>query len=428
MELKIILSSVVAEMSRGAAMFTCFSVFLIVALVIIVASGLHRVPIGARGVVISMGRRTGQVRDEGMTWLLPFLSHLENIYVRERQIDIPEAEYYTGDRARIAFKTTLRVTVSDPAALFAQGPGTYTPFTRDAVSGVTAGAEEEHVALRRLVQNSIRESVQSLTIQDVMFGGQVHGTLQDRIRERLGHTTGRWGLGVVDVWLVDVEAESQDLRRAVQSEVQEAMDGRGQVAAQQAEISKGALFSKIAYEVADDVRARLGKEISTEEVMHFLVGFYQNERALDVALKSAGGSNDLMQMFYLQHLGIPVPQPRVLAALPMQSPMNALPQTGYHQAVSSDGSWIVGREGDIFLEWDGVSRHHARIDVSGGQMSVTDLGSTNGSYVNGRQLVPNVASPVNPGDSILFGKNVSVTYEQLIAATQSRQIRPAQDG
>lgn len=420
-----VITSAVAAMSNQATFLTCFFVFLFLGLIVVFTSGFRRVPIGARGVLISMGRRTGQVREEGITWLLPFLARLENIYVRERQINIPQAEYYTGDRVRIVFKTTLRVTVSDPSALFDQGPGTYAPFTHDGVTGASAGAEEEHVALRRLVQNSIRESVRSLTIHDVMFGGQAHGTLQDRIRERLAHTAARWGLSVVDVWLVDVEAENEDLRRAVQSEVQHTMDGQGQLAAKKAEIAKGALFSKVAAEIADDVRGRLGKNITSEEVMQFLVGFYQNERALDVALKSAGGNNDLMQMFYLQHLGIPLPQPRVSSPLSPSQPTNAIPRTASQATAPGDGSWIVGREGDILLDWDGVSRHHARVDVSGSQMSIMDLGSTNGSYVNGRQLVPNVACAVNPGDTVWFGKNISVTYDDIVAATQGRRIQPA---
>lgn len=49
-----------------------------------------------------------------------------------------------------------------------------------------------------------------------------------------------------------------------------------------------------------------------------------------------------------------------------------------------DGSYTVGRDphSDIFLNDVTVSRDHARIDVIGGQVSVSDEGSLNGTYVN----------------------------------------------
>jgi len=396
----------------------------LVALVLLVAvafflKGLTQVPVGAVGVVIRWGRRTGEIRPEGWVWLVPFINQPRTIYVRERQIDIPQAEYYTSDRVRIAFKTTLRVSVSDPAALFDQGPGTYTPFTRD------SGEEEGHVAFRGLVQNSIRESVRSLSIREVMFGGS-HGMLRDRILQELAQTARRWGLSVVEVWLTEVEAEDEDMRLAVQSEVRESMAGRGELAAHEAKVAKGALFSKVALDMVRDAREKLGRELSVDEVTQFLMGFYQTQSALDVAMRSAGGQNDLMQLFYLQYLGVPVPQPRPLppgAAMP--PPLRAAPpRPAVPELVPADGSWIVGREGNIFLDWDGVSRHHARLDVVGGQMTLVDLGSTNGTFVSGQQLTPNVAVPISPGETIRFGQHVSVSVEQLISATQTRRIDP----
>ncbi|MDZ4654504.1 MAG: FHA domain-containing protein [Coriobacteriia bacterium] len=48
------------------------------------------------------------------------------------------------------------------------------------------------------------------------------------------------------------------------------------------------------------------------------------------------------------------------------------------------GSYTVGRDpaSDIFLNDVTVSRHHAKIDVIGGDVNVSDAGSLNGTYVN----------------------------------------------
>ncbi|MEM1031661.1 MAG: FHA domain-containing protein [Myxococcota bacterium] len=50
-----------------------------------------------------------------------------------------------------------------------------------------------------------------------------------------------------------------------------------------------------------------------------------------------------------------------------------------------------------------TSTRHAQLLCNGGQVSVMDLKSTNGTYVNGRRIDPNVATPLNDGDKVRFG-------------------------
>jgi len=57
-----------------------------------------------------------------------------------------------------------------------------------------------------------------------------------------------------------------------------------------------------------------------------------------------------------------------------------------------------------------VSRHHALIASDGmGGYHVTDLGSRNGTTVNGQPLAPRVDRPLEPDDVITFG-NLSLRY------------------
>ena len=51
-----------------------------------------------------------------------------------------------------------------------------------------------------------------------------------------------------------------------------------------------------------------------------------------------------------------------------------------------EGANVIGREPDATIQIDarGVSRHHARILVSGGDATLEDLGSKNGTHVNGQ--------------------------------------------
>jgi hypothetical protein len=52
----------------------------------------------------------------------------------------------------------------------------------------------------------------------------------------------------------------------------------------------------------------------------------------------------------------------------------------------------------------GVSRLHAVIKRDGGRILFIDLGSANGTYINGKRLTPNVEQTLNHGDIIALGK------------------------
>jgi hypothetical protein len=66
------------------------------------------------------------------------------------------------------------------------------------------------------------------------------------------------------------------------------------------------------------------------------------------------------------------------------------------------GSTVIGRgdQATLRLPDVGISRRHARIDYDGSQVVLTDLGSTNGSMVNGQRVT---AVALNPGDMIQIG-------------------------
>ena len=69
-------------------------------------------------------------------------------------------------------------------------------------------------------------------------------------------------------------------------------------------------------------------------------------------------------------------------------------------------SITIGRLDDnpIVLHDSQVSRQHARIDWVEGQARFTDLGSANGSLLNGQQVLPNTPQALNRGDVIRLGE------------------------
>lgn len=58
-----------------------------------------------------------------------------------------------------------------------------------------------------------------------------------------------------------------------------------------------------------------------------------------------------------------------------------------------------------------VSAHHAEIRPEGQSYSITDLGSTHGTYVNSQRLDWNTAYPLTPGSTVTIG-DTTFTYEE----------------
>jgi hypothetical protein len=54
----------------------------------------------------------------------------------------------------------------------------------------------------------------------------------------------------------------------------------------------------------------------------------------------------------------------------------------------------------------GVSRRHARITQEGTDLFIEDLGSVNGTLVNGKRLTPYLPHPLQSGDEIRLGEMV----------------------
>jgi pSer/pThr/pTyr-binding forkhead associated (FHA) protein len=60
------------------------------------------------------------------------------------------------------------------------------------------------------------------------------------------------------------------------------------------------------------------------------------------------------------------------------------------------------RESDLHLADERVSRRHALIEPRSGGFVLTDLGSTNGTFVNGRRIRQ---QPLHDGDEIIVGRS-----------------------
>ena len=93
------------------------------------------------------------------------------------------------------------------------------------------------------------------------------------------------------------------------------------------------------------------------------------------------------------------------------------------------GSLTIGRAppSALLLEGAEVSRTHCRIDVAGDEVSVTDLNSTNGTFVDNKRL--SGTAPFNHGSMLRIGNYVvTCEYQSVLQAESADTTQKASFG
>lgn len=80
--------------------------------------------------------------------------------------------------------------------------------------------------------------------------------------------------------------------------------------------------------------------------------------------------------------------------------------TAVGATITVTDSIVLGRspDADVLLDDPYASMFHLRLTMDGGTMSLADLGTTNGTYVNGRRITSPIV--LNAGDSVQVGKTI----------------------
>jgi pSer/pThr/pTyr-binding forkhead associated (FHA) protein len=91
---------------------------------------------------------------------------------------------------------------------------------------------------------------------------------------------------------------------------------------------------------------------------------------------------------------------------------------------------LIGRSSDLdmVLVEEMVSRRHARIELRNGIISIEDLGSTNGTFVNGEKIV---RGELREGDRVLIGTSilkVVLGVEPSSAGARKMEVQPGRRG
>ena len=72
------------------------------------------------------------------------------------------------------------------------------------------------------------------------------------------------------------------------------------------------------------------------------------------------------------------------------------------ERIEVTGELVLGREGDVPVDDEEVSRRHARVRPAGDAVEIEDLGSSNGTWVNGARI--SVPTRIGTGDDVRIGR------------------------
>jgi predicted component of type VI protein secretion system len=137
---------------------------------------------------------------------------------------------------------------------------------------------------------------------------------------------------------------------------------------------------------------------------------------LEVPTTSTIERNQTGLLMFQPQQSSPPPSPPVSSSLSDAAVSLHLIESGMILHLASQTEFTLGRvaEGQPILPdvdlspyeayAQGVSRLHAALKMNNQRVFITDLGSSNGTRVNGQKIMPNVDYPLNHGDVVALGK------------------------
>lgn len=108
-----------------------------------------------------------------------------------------------------------------------------------------------------------------------------------------------------------------------------------------------------------------------------------------------------------------------MATTQFQLTMRSGPTPGETYPFTAD-EVLMGRDlaNDIPIGQPEVSRRHARFFNDAGDIYIEDLGSTNGTFINGTRI--SGPQQLRPGDAIMVGENIVLVFEKILIEVEDQ--------
>ena len=110
-------------------------------------------------------------------------------------------------------------------------------------------------------------------------------------------------------------------------------------------------------------------------------------------------------------------------SVPFRLRVESGPNAGQTFTLDSAGTTIGRQDGNTIVLDDGrLSRQHARIDFGAGGLTLTDLGSANGTRINGQRV--SGTQPLRSGDQLQLGETTIVVEGGATATSEAKAVAP----
>ncbi len=175
---------------------------LIIAVVIIVLSGLKVVKEYERGVKFTLGKYSG-IMKPGLRLIIPLFQSWDRVDMRVKAVDVPDQDCITKDNVSVRVNAVLYFKIAD---------------SKLAILSV----ENYFYATSQLSQTTMRDVVGEVSLDDLLSKRDV---LSKRIQQLVDKATDPWGIKVDSVDLKHIELP-QDMKRMMAREAESEREKR----------------------------------------------------------------------------------------------------------------------------------------------------------------------------------------------------------
>lgn len=180
-------------------------VFIIIAIGIVVLSGLKVINQYERGIVLTLGKYTG-LRQPGLRVVIPVFQTLIKVDIRSTPIDVAKQEVITKDNVTVGVDAVVYLRVIDPAKA-----------VLETTNYIYATSQFAQAALRDVAGNAELDEILSKRDQ-----------MSSQIKEIVDSQTDKWGIDVENVKIQNIELP-QDMKRAMAKQAEAERERRANV-------------------------------------------------------------------------------------------------------------------------------------------------------------------------------------------------------
>lgn len=203
-------------------------IFIIIVLVVILASSIRIVNQYERGVVLTLGKYTG-TNEPGLRLIIPFIQRMIRVDVRSTPIDVAQQEIITSDTVTVKIDAVVYLRVKDAAKAVLETTNyiyATSQFAQAALKDVAGNVDLEYLLAKR-------------------------EEISGQIKEAVDAETERWGIDVENVKVQNIELP-QDMKRAMAKQAEAERERRaviitaeGEKSAAQAVADAAGMLSKV---------------------------------------------------------------------------------------------------------------------------------------------------------------------------------------